>query len=306
MTSDETNLIHKYLDGSINADELAQLETLLRGDKEARVMLRSLATIDAKWQQIAVQNPADKFTAPNRDRPHIEQKRWWQWRSLAAAAAGLAIGLSGASAAWAVVVPKWSVQIRSLLTESFEGDNVQLQERFPTTPDTWGGDPAEIISSDSADEGDHVLQFGPNQKRKYSYINRLVDVAELQDYQVGTQKELRLSVSIRTIKPTVEAQRFSLRLAAFIESPNAVRSIWHAGEDVNERTLGFTSRSRVVKDNSNNEWTRLEVTMRLPAESRCVVMSIGAATAHEERSVVGYDIDNVRLELISQPSTNLN
>ena len=53
MTDEELTLLHRYLDGAITPEELESLEELLRGSSEARATLRSLATIDAKWQQLA-------------------------------------------------------------------------------------------------------------------------------------------------------------------------------------------------------------------------------------------------------------
>ncbi len=53
MTEIELTLLHRYLDGAITPDELGSLDELLRGSAEARATLRSLATIDAKWQEIA-------------------------------------------------------------------------------------------------------------------------------------------------------------------------------------------------------------------------------------------------------------
>ena len=53
MKQNELDLLHRYLDGAITEDELQSLEELLRNSAEARATLRSLATIDAKWQQLA-------------------------------------------------------------------------------------------------------------------------------------------------------------------------------------------------------------------------------------------------------------
>ena len=53
MTEDEENLLHRYLDGAISPEEFESLEELLRADAEARRTLRTLATIDSKWQQLA-------------------------------------------------------------------------------------------------------------------------------------------------------------------------------------------------------------------------------------------------------------
>ena len=53
MTENELNLLHRYLDGAITPGELESLDELLRSSAEARATLRSLATIDAMWQEIA-------------------------------------------------------------------------------------------------------------------------------------------------------------------------------------------------------------------------------------------------------------
>lgn len=52
MKEEELNLLHRYLDRVISPDELKHLEELLRTNPEARSTLRSLATIDAKWQEL--------------------------------------------------------------------------------------------------------------------------------------------------------------------------------------------------------------------------------------------------------------
>lgn len=64
MNEDELNLLHRYLDGAITAEELESLEELLRSNAEARAALRSLATIDAKWQEIAADEDFGKISEP--------------------------------------------------------------------------------------------------------------------------------------------------------------------------------------------------------------------------------------------------
>ena len=54
LNESHVDLIHRYLDGVITEDEFASLETLLRDNAQARATLRSLATIDAKWQQLSI------------------------------------------------------------------------------------------------------------------------------------------------------------------------------------------------------------------------------------------------------------
>ena len=75
MKNEELDLLHRYLDGAITPDELEPLEDLLRTSEEARVTLRSLATIDAKWQQLATEEvvaaPNDSLTASRMTRKAI-------------------------------------------------------------------------------------------------------------------------------------------------------------------------------------------------------------------------------------------
>ncbi|MCP4885065.1 MAG: FecR domain-containing protein [Planctomycetaceae bacterium] len=93
MKESELELLHRYLDGVITSEELANLEDLLRSNKEARSTLRSLATIDAKWQQLAV-NEAVGDSSASGNTP----QRWRAmpiWLALSAIAASLTIAALG-------------------------------------------------------------------------------------------------------------------------------------------------------------------------------------------------------------------
>ena len=94
MKQNELDLLHRYLDGAINPEELETLESLLRASAVARAMLRSLATIDAKWQQLvtdeAMAMPSDHMAAPRRVGRAIPT-----WLTLSAIAASLIVGAFG-------------------------------------------------------------------------------------------------------------------------------------------------------------------------------------------------------------------
>lgn len=93
MTEEQLNLLHRYLDGAINEAEMESLEELLRNSEEARAELRSLATIDAKWQQLA----ADETVAPGSDRVALESgaRGIPMWVTITAIAAALVIAAVG-------------------------------------------------------------------------------------------------------------------------------------------------------------------------------------------------------------------
>ena len=93
MTRDESKLLHGYLDGTLTEAEMTMLEDLLRRDADARRMLRSLATVDAKWQELAA-GPEMQLAAadvpPVAPRPFLPT-----WVMLACVAAALVIGIAG-------------------------------------------------------------------------------------------------------------------------------------------------------------------------------------------------------------------
>ena len=94
MKQNELDLLHRYLDGAITPDELESLEDLLRSSAEARSTLRSLATIDAKWQQLAadetVARTIDHGAAPRRAGRAIPM-----WLTASAIAASLIVAAFG-------------------------------------------------------------------------------------------------------------------------------------------------------------------------------------------------------------------
>jgi hypothetical protein len=98
MTENELNLLHRYLDGAITSEELKSLEKLLRFNAEARATLRSLATIDAKWQQMAADNEAPWRKRSAGDEATEKSASWKLtplWLSLTAIAASLIVGAFG-------------------------------------------------------------------------------------------------------------------------------------------------------------------------------------------------------------------
>ncbi|MBQ12373.1 MAG: hypothetical protein CMJ45_12600 [Planctomyces sp.] len=94
MKQNELDLLHRYLDGAITPGELESLEDLLRSSEEARSTLRSLATIDAKWQQLAadetVARTFDRVAAPPRGGRAIPM-----WLTVSAIAASLIVAAFG-------------------------------------------------------------------------------------------------------------------------------------------------------------------------------------------------------------------
>ncbi|MGB0581115.1 MAG: FecR domain-containing protein [Limisphaerales bacterium] len=92
MKDEELDLLHSYLDGGISPEELETLEDLLRSNAKARSTLRSLATIDAKWQELETKGLVSQ---PEQERV-VEGTSFGaksNWLSLGAIAAALVVGV---------------------------------------------------------------------------------------------------------------------------------------------------------------------------------------------------------------------
>ncbi|MEO0416875.1 MAG: hypothetical protein AAF226_18200, partial [Verrucomicrobiota bacterium] len=99
MTEHENELLHRYLDGRLSEDQAEELNDLLRSDSEARSALRTLATIDSKWEKLAAEPSVSNEFAPQTSNPSektISLGRFWMFGGAIAAAAlmlGLFLGL---------------------------------------------------------------------------------------------------------------------------------------------------------------------------------------------------------------------
>ena len=100
-TEYDEDLLHRYLDGILTPSDHESLEQLLRSNAAARSQLRSLATIDAKWQQLAMDESTPLIgnaCSGTQDRPATTLQRRRSiplWASLIAIAASLTIGAFG-------------------------------------------------------------------------------------------------------------------------------------------------------------------------------------------------------------------
>jgi len=101
ISEKDDDLLQRYLSGIISTAELESLEQLLRSNPEARSRLRSYATIDTKWQQLAMDRDATQGGDPwseiqSGPKTSFERKRsTTDWTIVAVIAASLALATFG-------------------------------------------------------------------------------------------------------------------------------------------------------------------------------------------------------------------
>ncbi|MEC8557092.1 MAG: FecR domain-containing protein [Planctomycetota bacterium] len=163
MNNDELNLLHRYLDGAITQEELEPLENLLRNSVETRATLRSLATIDAKWQQLAAEEvlatPSDCITVSRMTGRAIPL-----WLTLSAIAASVIFGAFG----WFRTLDQSTNQIQQGIARVIrvEGEgNVGSGRIIVDGAELFAGDelavPQGLIELAFRETGVHVIATAP-------------------------------------------------------------------------------------------------------------------------------------------------
>jgi hypothetical protein len=124
-------------------------------------MIKAAQSPSPRWldlhDALGVSTPDTTETAPDDlasrviDRLHLEPSktaspRWFAWRPLTAAAAGLVIGLFSASMVFGFGVRSLE-KVVSLLQESFEGGPAPLVKGIPQDVNLWSGDYSEIVET---------------------------------------------------------------------------------------------------------------------------------------------------------------
>jgi hypothetical protein len=157
-----------------------------------------------------------------------------------AAAAGLVIGLFGASVVWAFAHPKamaTASRLLSLIDGSFEKGEGTIASGLPTTFGVWSGDRSEIVTGPEADpvEGKGVLRFVeaerepalPDYGAASCDVYQLVDLRSLKSEGTTAETTLELSVRFRDGRlEQGETVKFFARIYLFTGSPGSLAAEW--------------------------------------------------------------------------------
>ena len=309
MTQEELDLLHGYLNGTLNDGEFARLQSLLRTSADARRTLRTLSTVETKLQQLAAVSPASiRLLAL----PPVPERRFFRWVSRRPAAAGLIAGLLGASAAWASALP-WLGEVRQVVktvfSESFESGVAKTAPGLPHESTQWSGDEADVVRAAQEVEprsGARMLRFrsatypGENSPRsQWGDVYRIVGVRGLTDAKPTLA---RLSANFAKTS-TPEGVRFLGYVEGYAideELEALPASLYLTWFQQNNSASG----SRRLPLTGAQKWNEVSVEIPITPRTRYVLLHLAVIQEHPVHPAgavqfPGIYMDDVKLELVT-------
>jgi hypothetical protein len=250
--------------------------------------------------------------------PSLPRFPWFSWRPLAAAAAGIVLGMFCTSMLFAFSPMRKAMKfttVRTLLDGGFESGPAKVPAGFPRRTGLWTGDDAERLTSKTPkpSEGIRMLRFNtagaePNEiggSATGCDVYQLVDLRPLRA-QISPQGEamLKLSADVLDARPQTGPElQFVCRINLFTGSPEDLHAIWPAVLDEN---LGSGFGELLSHGGpGENGWRKLAAHCVLPPQADFALVRIICQTpkGSREPAVFGQQFaDNILLQLRTQPS----
>ena len=317
MTQHEIDLIHGYLDGTIGETDFAHLQSLLRDNAEARRMLRSLSTVDAKWQELAAANPETlRLLATPAASPRVPGRNpvWLSSRPLTAAVAGIVLGIICTSVVFAYVAPLLG-KVVTLLDDSFESGSAPLVTGVPVEPGRWSGDYSEVVGEEQGvkpESGKKMLRllqgdYEGKTNTKGSHvadIYRLIDMRPHRHEFADGSAVVQLSAGFNAFEfPHGETYTGKMTIHAF-DAETATNGSLRAASAWDESCLAAASTGPTRLDRNPATWQRMTIDLRVSANTDFLLIHLmipaGPGT-HTQAGFGGHYIDDVRLTLRHSP-----
>lgn len=304
MKEEELNLLHRYLDGVISPDELEHLEELLRTNPEARSTLRSLATIDAKWQELGtkelIKEPNEKRVS-NDTSPELSHTRF-SWFSLKPLAAGIVGGVLASSILWALATPQgdtFTQTSQEIVYEDFEDSDIELPIHLPVKANQWCGRLVSVTpkGGTSAFEGTRVGRLIPKAGNRSESLSRIVDLHDYPDLESGYVRSLRVKGSF-TAPFTGQNPGFHVRIVAFSQAPEDVRQAWRDRWNSDAMILQGVERKHLPEKDEQGNWHEVSASLEIPEGTRSIMVTLGVWHLNPDMSVPDLYLDAIQVQLV--------
>lgn len=304
-TRDEWHrLFNAALNGTLTASERPQLAALLKSSAEARQLWYLYHDNECGLSELktaaATAAARGAMLAPVDVPPRRRTSPWLQWRSLTSAAAGLALGLFGASVVYGIAVHRGAEKRTPLaiFAPGFETAQMPLARGIPRGIGQWGGDAAHVVAGENgvtAKEGQYMLRLEPPAKGAWR-LYQVLDLQSLPPVGNGESREIEISASLAT--PNAETGvRFFIRAFAVTEAPDEIDATWL---DRRDESIASVTRGWDIPSGTRG-WQTLGVSMHVPRAARSLVLFLGVRAPDKAARESPMYLDDVRVALVTEP-----
>ena len=317
MTDSERQLVDLYLDGALPESEHALLFQRLETDPEALVYLASRTQLKVdlrrsfkrrKLQQMAVAGATTNMARQTRT-------RWFSWRPLTAAAAGIMVGMFCTSVVFGFGARSVE-KVLSLLQESFESGPAPLVTGVPPLAEQWSGDYSEIVLDHEGVKpkdgskmarllrSDHEGRTVPMPSRQGDLM-RALDVRPFLAEAKGGDVVMTLSAQFNAA-PFPGAERYDGMVTIY--ALGADTELRGATEDsVKEDALAFSVGLCHAVDRDPGTWQTASTRLLLPPGTESVMVKVSfrrepvgnetLSSLPESLTFAGHFVDDVRASI---------
>ncbi len=302
MKSSDTQmeLVRRYLGGEATLEEARRLESMLAVDAQLRRDYLAYARVEAGLSS-KVRPKLVKTASP---------ARWFSWRPLTAAAAGIVFGMFCTSMLFAYVAPTFG-KVMTLLQDSFESGPAPEVTGLPREIGKWSGDFTEVVGEQlgvKPPNGKKMLRFlradyegkVKPEGSYFSEVYRLVDVrAYRREFGDGGAVAQLSAVFDAFAFPSGESFDCSVSLHA-LDAETALALRENPNANITRESLAMACSNRARLDRDPKTWQPVSAELRLPPHTDFLLLHLSAVNSRSSQRRITFDghyLDDVRLTL---------
>ncbi|MFN0074950.1 MAG: hypothetical protein ACKVY0_00595 [Prosthecobacter sp.] len=290
----------------------ATLNDLLRTDPAARAAMARLL-VD---EQVLISRLRDDSIVSLLDPAPMSlvkvarTPRWFTWRPLTAAAAGIVFGMFCTSMVFGYVSQRATVKKVPLVVfdQGLESVEAVFDKGLPHQPGQWGVDSARLVTAENGvqpKEGQRMLRLEPiprekNVKNLASRVYQVLDLRALPTDANNGSAEVQVTASFFATKSEISS-RYLIRAFALNEKPEqATKDFWSKTEDDGVVSMA----QRFDTSPGDRGWHSFSLKMPLPHGSQTLIFILGAVPPEDaamEASV--HYLDEVSVTLLTAETT---
>lgn len=307
-------LLHAVRDDQDDSARVT-LNDLLRNDPDARAaMARLLVDEQALIHRlrddgiVSLLDPAPALGPARATRP----PRWYGWRPLTSAAAGVLFGTLSTSLVYGLVaqrLPEVKAVSLAVFDPGFEDVAAKMDRGLPEEVGQWGADSARVVAVENGVaplENAHMMRLEPiprekNVKNLASRVYQVLDLRSLPAEDREGDAEVQVTASFFPTGSETSS-RYLIRALALDEAPGeATNEFWSKTENDNVVSVS----QRFDTTSGDRGWQTFSLKMPLPRGAQTLVFILGAVPPENpavEASV--HYLDDVQVSLLKVVSAS--